>query len=80
MALTLEQQFREAEKNENYALSQFNAMRSEYPDQYVGIVDGQVRYHDKNLDNLLTSIRSERGTTQGVLVLFVPSRRATIVV
>lgn len=80
MALTLEEKFQKAEQNESYAYREFNTMRSQHPNEYVGIVDGKVRYHDKDLDKLLTAIRNEIGSTQGVLVLFVPDRRATIVV
>jgi len=80
MALTLEQKFQQAEQNENYALREFNTMRSHHPDEYVGIVDGQLRYHDKGLDNLLARIRDDIGSTEGVLVLFIPDRRTTIVV
>jgi hypothetical protein len=80
MALTLEQRFSEAERNEQYALREFSAMRSRYRDEYVGILDGEVRYHDKDLDKLLAAIRADRGSTLGVFVLFVPDRRATIVV
>ena len=78
--LTLEQKFDQAERNENYALSEFNGLRQRYPDTHIGIVDGEVKYHDKDLDTLLGQIRSDRGSTEGVFVLFVPSKRATIVV
>ncbi len=81
MALSLEQKFQQADENENYAINEFNKIRSQYPDEYVGIVDRQVRYHDKKLEDLLASIRVSRGgSTEGVLVIFVPNKRATIIV
>lgn len=81
MALSLEQKFQQAEENESYAVSEFNKIRSQYPDEYVGIVGRQVRYHDKKLDELLANIRTSRGgSTEGVLVLFIPNKRATIIV
>jgi len=81
MAVTLERKFEQADANEKYALSEFNKWRSQYPDSYVGVVDGQLRYCDKNLDNLLARIRADRGgSTEGVLVLFIPDKQATIIV
>ncbi len=81
MSLTLEQKFQQADQNESYALREFNTIRSQHPDEYVGIVEGQVHYHDKNLDNLLARIRADRGgSTEAVLVLFIPDKRSTIIV
>ena len=79
MALTLEQKFQKAEENESYALNEFNKLRHRYPDMHVGIVDGEVKYHDKDIDTLLSQIRTDRGSTEGVFVIFVPSKRATVV-
>ncbi len=80
MSLALEQKFEEMDKNENYALQKFTSLRKQYPDSYVGIADGEVKYSNENLEALLQQIREDRGSTEGVLVLFLPSKRSTIVV
>lgn len=80
MSVTAEE-FRKAELNEDYAVREFNSLRQSHPDTYVGVLDGQPKYFDQDLDALLSKIRTDRGgSTRGVLVLFLPSKQATIVV
>ncbi len=75
-----EQRFRQAEEDKDRVLKEFDSLRKQYPDQYIGVMKGQVKYHDPDLDKLLATIRSDMGTTQGVFVLFVPSKHRTIAV
>lgn len=75
-----EQRFTQAEQNMNSVLRDFDSLRGKYPDQYVGVMEGQVRYHDPDLDTLLATIRLDRQTTQGVFVVFIPSKHRTIAV
>jgi hypothetical protein len=75
-----EQRFMQADEDKDCVLRDFDSLRNRYPDQYVGVVKGQVRYHDPDLDRLLATIRSEMQTTQGVFVLFIPSEHRTIAV
>lgn len=75
-----EQRFRQAEDDKDYVLRDFDSLRRQFADQYIGVVNRQVKYHDTNLDNLLAAIRSEMGTTRGVFIFFIPSRQRTIAV
>ncbi len=80
MSLALEQKFEQMDKNEDYALQAFTTLRKRFPNQYVGIVEGEVKCSDENLEPLLEKIRADRGSTEGVLILFIPSKRVTIIV
>jgi hypothetical protein len=75
-----EQRFMQAEEDKDSVLRDFDSLRSQYPDQYIGVVKGEVRYHDPDLDRLLATIRSEMQTTRGVFVSFIPSKHRTIAV
>jgi hypothetical protein len=82
MSLLVEEQqrFIQAEADKDLVLRDFDILRKKFPDQYVGVLRGEVKYHDSNLDRLLDSIRSDLGTARGVLVLFMPSKERTIAV
>jgi len=78
MALVFEeeQRFMQAERDQQYVLREYDSLRKKYPDEYVGVVNGQVKYHSQSLDSLLAEI----GTTKGVFVFFVPSKHRTVAV
>jgi hypothetical protein len=82
MSLLVEEEvrFNQAENDKDFVLREFDSLRKEYPDQYIGVVNGAVKYHDTDLDHLLDSIRSEMKTTKGVFVFFIPSGHRTIAV
>jgi hypothetical protein len=82
MSLTYEeeQRFIQAEADKDLVLRDFEVLRGKFQDQYVGVFQGDVKYHDQSLDRLLDSIRSDLGTTRGVLVFFIPSKERTIAV
>ncbi|MGA3406149.1 MAG: hypothetical protein ABSD49_10515 [Candidatus Bathyarchaeia archaeon] len=72
--------FSQAENDKEFVLKEIDLLRRQFPDQYIGVVNREVKYHDTNLDNLLDMIRSEMKTTKGVFVFFVPSGYRTIAV
>jgi len=72
--------FGQAEADQQFVLAEIDSLRHQFPDQYIGVVNREVKYHDANLDNLLTKIRAQMKTTKGVFVFFVPSGYKTIAV
>lgn len=74
------QRFVQAEDNKDRVLKEFELLRNQYPDQYIGVVKEQVKYHNSDLDKLLTAIRDDVGTTKGVFIIFIPSKHRTIAV
>ncbi len=82
MALLLEeeQRFMQAEQDQQYVLREFDSLKQKFQDEYIGVMKGQVKFHNTNIDNLLAAIRSELGSTKGVFVFFIPSKHRTIAV
>jgi len=72
--------FEQAEQDKDYVLRDFESLRKEFADQYIGVVNRKVQYHDVNFDNLLETIRADRKTTQGVFIFFVLSNERTVAV
>lgn len=82
MSLSIQEtkRFEQVELSKDYVVKRFAILQKNYPDLYIGLVDQQVRYSDKDLDTLLGKIVSERGSAEGVFVAFVPSKEPSIVV
>jgi hypothetical protein len=82
MSLLAEEQVRfdQAENDKNFVLRDFDSLREQFPDQYIGVVNREVKYHNADLDHLLAAIRSEMKTARGVFVFFIPSEHRTIAV
>lgn len=76
----LGKKFEQFERNEHYFTKEFNLIRKNYPDAYVGVTNGKVGYHDKSLDHLLKRVRDDGKSMDDVFVVFVPSKRVTLVV
>ncbi len=66
--------------SKDYVVKEFNSIRNNWPNLFVGVVERTVRYSDKTLDGLLAKIRSDKGSTEGVFMIFVPSKQETLVV
>ncbi len=68
------------EKSEKSLVKNMGSLMRQYPDKYVAIADGEVIFVDSDLDRLLTEVRGKFGTTEGVLIDYISSKQAQIVV
>ncbi len=68
------------EKSEKSLVKNMGSLMKQYPDKYVAIADGEVILVDSDLDKLLSEVRGKFGTTEGVLIDYISSKQAQIVV
>jgi hypothetical protein len=76
--VSIEEKLVKVSVNKDYVVKEFNSLRKNWPDTYIGVFEQSVKYHDKTVDGLLEQIRSDK--VEGVFVTFIPSKQANLVV
>jgi len=68
------------ESSRRYLVKRLPILMKNYPESYVAIVDGNVVLADPDLDVLLQKAKEKFGSTQGVLIDYITSKRQEIIV
>lgn len=76
--VSIEETLAKVSVNKDYVVKEFNSLRKNWPDTYIGVFEQTVKYHDETMDGLLEKIRSDK--VEGVFITFVPSKQPNLVV
>jgi hypothetical protein len=68
------------EKSRKYLVDNFSKLTEKHRDEFVALVDGQLVFSDKSLDNLLFKVKGKFGSPNCALIDYIPSRHMHIVV
>ena len=61
-------------KNTEWISRNYKMLRRKFPEQYIAVYAGNVKYCSPSRDKVLKFLRKERGSEKGVTIHFVTSK------
>jgi len=74
------EQLNKLESSRKYLIKKFPILMKNYPESHVAIMNGKVVFAEPDLDVLLQKVIDKFGSTQGVLIDYITSKRQEIIV